>query len=190
MSPVLMWALSVPGAALALVGAVLVFARTLNTPMFLRSLEKIIRAGDWRKARMLCRAAGKASAGRVAAHALGLHLEARVDGASDGASAGYRQAPDEVPLAERVRAELVPVAAAERRRLWPALALALVGGGAAGGSLVRAPSADAPTAVAVVGLVLAAWTVRERVRLGRGLADVVSRMSELVRPGDEMHAER
>ncbi|MCC6528545.1 MAG: hypothetical protein IT373_38215 [Polyangiaceae bacterium] len=189
MSPVLVWALSVAGAALALVGAVLVLGRTLNAPIVLRSLERIIEAGNWQKARRLCRATGTTSAGRVAGHALELRLEAHVDRASDGASAGYRQAPDEVPLAERARAALAPVAAAERRRLWPALLLALVGGGSAGASLVRAPSADAQTALALVGLLLAAWTVRERVRLGRGLDDVVSRMSELVRPGDAMHDE-
>ena len=186
MSPLQVWALSLVGAVLALAAASVPFARVLDTAKFLRFVERCCREGDWERARKICSAMPKSCVGKVTRHALGLRLEETV--LVEGEEAGYRDAPAEVPFAERVRAELAPLARAEIEGLRRSLALALAGGLLAAVSLLRTPSGGLATTVAVVAILAAAWVVRQRQKLGRDLELTMDRLAELVRPGDEMHA--
>ena len=180
------WALSLGGALCAALAAWRIWPRLLKTALLLEALTKCATRGDWQRARKLGLAASNTAVGAVVRHAFDLRLDRRV--LATPAEASYREQPTEVPFAERVRAELAPVAAAELAKLRLTGPLAVAGALLAAGALAHAFILDWPTALAFAALGVAAWALYLRVRLGRDLDETVVLLAELVRPGDEMHA--
>ena len=111
---VLGWVLAGLGTLMALVTAFHFFRRDMHADKFLSVVEKLMNAGNYSRARRLCRANVFAPVGRITEVALGLRLDAKV--LVEGEEADYRSAPETVPFEDRVREALAPSANVELDR--------------------------------------------------------------------------
>jgi hypothetical protein len=176
---------AIVGSLVALAGSWPLHRRNMvRHDAFLEQIRKLTRAGNFERARKLCRAAPDAPIARLTARALSLRLEERSAG-----EARYRQAPALVPLAEQAREALLPVALVERSLIRKLLALSCAGGVLAAASLVRPFAWSVATIAALLALLFAALALHHARVLTRGLDAALAVLPMWVRPADEMHAD-